>query len=909
MRKPIASNLLPIMFLVGAASGFFLSTAGWWGLNLASRDMEKLYSTNASGLERLSLLQTNLAQARMRMLTLLGKGRMSASDSVAMDEGDARTRAQLHELESSAATPEDRRYWRRLGQLYERVSESERRTLALLPASPEHAFQRYATDTEPLFLQLVDTLGQALPAIVQSSQRIYAKSADTNRTMQYLVLAMAGLATVFFCSTSWLAYRETAERKKKTFQLDREHARFKTLFETTDDAIILFNLRQILDCNRAALRLFKVPSVALFVTRNFSDLQPVRQPNGEISIDSLRHKIDACLSGGPQRFEATFKTIEGGEFSAEVLVNGAQVNTETMIQMTVRDVSERKKAESAMRLAAQVFENALEGVVITNEKPEILLVNRAFTKITGYTAGEVMGKNPRILGSGRQPPEFYKEMWASLGENAQWQGEIWNIRKDGDIYPQWLNISRVSDEYGKAINYVGVFSDITERKSAEDRILHQVYYDYLTDLPNRVLFVDRLNQAIALAMRHPENSLAVLFLDVDNFKLINDSLGHDAGDSLLKLVGQRLKSCARDTDTVARMGGDEFTVILTKIAHAEDAAIVAKKILDSFSLPFTLEGQEVYASLSIGISLFPGDGITSDILLKNADTAMYRAKSTGGMWYQLYNEEMSVRADERLSLVTGLHKALQRHELVLHYQPQFDFQGGRLTGFEALLRWQHPQRGLLYPEAFIHLAEETGLIIPIGNWVLETACTQAKIWCEMGFPNLVMAVNVSPRQFQHADLVSQVIAALEKTNLPPNCLELEITESIIMQEIDNSIRIMESLAERDVRFSVDDFGTGYSSLGYLKKLPINVLKIDRSFIRDIASDQDDAAIVGAIIAMSDKLGLQVVLEGVENHEQLAQLKEYAGIRIQGFLLGKPLTAAGTTDLIRARAEAMQTALP
>jgi diguanylate cyclase (GGDEF)-like protein len=424
-----------------------------------------------------------------------------------------------------------------------------------------------------------------------------------------------------------------------------------------------------------------------------------------------------------------------------------------------------------------------------------------------------------------------------------------------------------------------------------------VYYDQLTDLPNRVLFTDRLNQVMGMARRHSDYHFAVMFLDLDRFKLINDSMGHDAGDQLLQQAAHRLRGSVRESDTVARMGGDEFTIVLSEITNPKHAANVAQKILDAFRPPFHLNGEEVYVSMSIGISVYPDDGSNIEILLKNADMAMYRAKSAGGSWYELYDEGLGTQASQRLVMETALHKALERDQLELHYQPQFDGDSGKLIGFEALLRWRHPERGLLAPETFISIAEETGLIIPIGEWVLRTACTQAQTW-RRDFPgHRMMAVNLSGRQFQSADLERQVSDALQQSGLPHFCLELEITESVVMQNLETSIAIMHQLAELGVQFSIDDFGTGHSSLAYLRKLPIHGLKIDRSFIRDLATDSDDAAIVGAIVAMANKLGLRVVAEGIEDKSQLGLLKAYKGIVGQGYLLGRPVPAEAATKVI------------
>jgi diguanylate cyclase (GGDEF)-like protein/PAS domain S-box-containing protein len=697
--------------------------------------------------------------------------------------------------------------------------------------------------------------------------------------------------------TAMLTYREAMERREKTAQLNREHTLFRTLFESTNDGVILRTVDRVLDCNRAALRLFAVPNVQVFTGLDFATLQPAEQPGGATSAEGFSRKIEECLASGSQRFEWQFKSLAGKEFPAEVALEAARLQDRDIIQLTIRDISLRKSAERTMRLANQAFENSLEGMTITDEKGHILTINRAFSTITGYSAQEVVGRNPRVLSSGRQSQDFYAAMWKSINENGKWQGEIWNIRKNGEIYPQWLNISRVTDDDGKVTNFVGVFSDISERKSAEERILHQVYYDQLTELPNRVLFTDRLNQVMNLARRHNDRHFAVMFLDLDRFKLINDSMGHDAGDQLLQQAAHRLRGCVRESDTVARLGGDEFTMVLSEIRSAKDASGVAQKILDAFRTPFTLNGEEVYVSVSIGISIYPDDGNTTDILLKNADMAMYRAKDAGGSWYELYDEGLSAQATQRLTMETALHKAIERQELQLYYQPQYDCASGKLVGFETLLRWRHPERGLLSPDAFLNIAEETGLIVPIGEWVLRTACAQAQQWRHDYPGHRLIAVNLSGRQFQNADLVRQVSMALQQTGLPHFCLELEITESVVMHDLDASIEIMHQLADLGVQFSVDDFGTGHSSLAYLKKLPIHALKIDRSFIRDIVNDHDDAAIVSAIVAMSNKLGLKVVAEGIEDKEQLELLKSYKGIIGQGYLLGRPMPADGVTRLI------------
>jgi diguanylate cyclase (GGDEF)-like protein/PAS domain S-box-containing protein len=708
---------------------------------------------------------------------------------------------------------------------------------------------------------------------------------------------MSLLATVFFCMTAWLTYRESMERRRKSAELNQEHALFRTLFEASNDGVILLNKDRITDLNPAALRLFALSSADSVGELALDALQPEQQPDGTPSAAALRTRIDECLKRGSQHCEWHFKSAAGKEFPAELAIDAAHLGDASTIQLTIRDITRRKNAESSMRLANQAFENSLEGISITNANGDILTVNSAFTAITGYSREEVLGRNPRLLSSGRQSREFYDEMWRSINTAGKWQGEIWNIRKNGDIYPQWLNISRVTDEHGKVTNFVGVFSDISERKSAEERILHQVYYDQLTDLPNRVLFTDRLNQVLGLSKRHADHHFAVMFLDLDRFKLINDSMGHDAGDQLLQQAAHRLRGSVRESDTVARMGGDEFTIVLSEIKNSKDAANVAQKILDAFRPPFYLNGEEVFVSVSIGISVYPDDGNNIEILLKNADMAMYRAKGAGGSWFELYDEDLGTAASQRLSIETGLHKALERDEFELHYQPQFDCDSGKLIGFEALLRWCHPERGLLAPDAFLGIAEETGLIVPIGEWVLRTACIQAQTW-RRDFPgHRLMAVNLSGRQFQSADLAAQVSAALQQSGLPHFCLELEITETVVMHNLDTSISIMHQLAELGVQFSIDDFGTGHSSLAYLKKLPIHALKIDRTFVRDLATDQDDATIVGAIIAMANKLGLRIVAEGIEEKAQLALLKQYKGIAGQGYLLGRPIAADATTKLI------------
>lgn len=562
-----------------------------------------------------------------------------------------------------------------------------------------------------------------------------------------------------------------------------------------------------------------------------------------------------------------------------------------------RFVTARERDEQSLRLAAAVFDSSTEGIVITARDGRILQVNPAFAAITGYRPEEVTGRNPRMFSSGRHDADFYRTLWNAVLSSGRWQGEIWNRRKNGEIYPQWLSINSIRSPSGEIDYFVATFCDITERKRAEDKMLHLAYHDALTNLPNRALFKDRLEQSLAYARRLKHGKVAVLFIDLDRFKLVNDSLGHAVGDQLLQGVAQRLRELGRRSDTLARLGGDEFTFLLPDVDHVEEATVVADKVLAALEQPFVIGGRDIFVSASIGISMYPDDGADVETLMKHADTAMYHVKKQGRNGFHIYTRALDQHSQRRLELESRLHTALERQQLVLHYQPQFDLSQGRLRGVEALVRWQHPELGMISPAEFIPLAEESGLIVPIGAWVLETACRQMREWKEAGFPDLVMSVNLSVRQFFREDIARQVMRAIDDYCLSAQVLELEITESVAMDDAAYTIRTLESLAASGLRLAIDDFGTGYSSLSQLRKMPVGILKIDRAFVQDITANPDDAAIVNAVITMAHRLGLKVIAEGVESQAQLAHLRAQRCDFAQGYLFSKPLPAAELEALL------------
>ncbi|MDX1593188.1 MAG: EAL domain-containing protein [Gammaproteobacteria bacterium] len=553
-------------------------------------------------------------------------------------------------------------------------------------------------------------------------------------------------------------------------------------------------------------------------------------------------------------------------------------------------------SQRSLRLSQQVIDATLDGVIITNAEGIIEAVNPAFTKLTGYTAEEAVGKTPALLKSGRHDETFYEALWSGLHREGRWQGEIWNRRKNGEIYPEWLTITEVRDELGGEHKYAGVFSDISERKESEEKIRALAYYDALTGLPNRRLFQDRLGLALPQMRRHRQQ-LAVMFIDLDLFKRINDTLGHDVGDEVLVEMSRRLKACVRESDTVSRMGGDEFTILQPDIKDANNAAQLASRIIASLRDPFVHQDRELYVTSSVGIAMFPDDGETPDELTKNADTAMYRAKELGRNNYQLYTSAMSAASVERLAMENHLRHAIERGEFHLNFQVKVDVLSNRTTGVEALLRWENAELGPVSPADFIPLAEANGLILPIGEWVLREACRQACAWSERGLPEIHVAVNVSSRQLHQEDLCETVVAVLDETGFDPRRLELELTESMLMEHIEEVEPKLRRLRELGVRISIDDFGTGYSSLAYLKRLPIDTIKIDVSFIRDIPGDPDDSEIVAAIVAMAHRLDLQVVAEGVENEEQVRFLRALGCDQVQGYLVGRPLSADNIASLL------------
>ncbi len=559
-----------------------------------------------------------------------------------------------------------------------------------------------------------------------------------------------------------------------------------------------------------------------------------------------------------------------------------------------RDVTATMKAEQQLRIAATAFE-AQEGITVTDEHGNILRVNQAFSRITGYVADEVIGKNPRILKSGKQDPEFYINMWQTIAQNGAWEGEIWNRRKSGEIYPEYLTVTAVKDAAGKVTNYVGTFNDITLSKASIEEIKNLAFFDPLTRLPNRRLLLDRLGKALASSRRSGSGG-ALLFLDLDHFKNLNDTLGHDFGDMLLQQVAERLTSCVREGDTVARLGGDEFVVMLEDLSSkqveaATQAEVIAAKILATLNQPYQLGNHLYNNSPSIGIALIKNHEQAREDLLKQADIAMYQSKNAGRNTISFFDPAMQRNIDNRVALESDMWAALEQRQFVLFYQIQVD-DAGRTMGAEALIRWDHPERGWIMPGEFIPLAEEAGLILPIGNWVLETACKQLQTWQQDALTrDLELSINVSAKQFHQDQFVSQVRDAITRYRINPTLLKLELTESLLLVHIEDTVAAMNRLKEVGIEFSLDDFGTGFSSLQYLKRLPIYQLKIDQSFVREIAIDSNDRTIVQTIIAMAENLNLQVIAEGVESTEQRDILLAQGCGHFQGYLFGRPMPIA------------------
>ena len=586
---------------------------------------------------------------------------------------------------------------------------------------------------------------------------------------------------------------------------------------------------------------------------------------------------------GSEQHEANGLTLGADDYLLK------PVHRDTLI-IRVRNLIRHSEERQQLRLAAHVFNFSGEAITIADGDNHIIDVNAAFSRASGYAKAEVIGSSPALLASSRNTPEECRKLWQCVAQDDYWQGEQWQTRKDGSIHPTFTTVSVMRDRAGAVEYYLTSSVDISGSKEAERRIFHLAHHDALTDLPNRLHLQRYLEQSILIARRQGEQ-LALMFLDLDRFKNVNDTLGHAVGDALLIEVARRLKASIREYDVVARLGGDEFVVVLRGPDLLNEAIAVAKKLNVRLHQPFLLGATTLRTSASIGIALYPDNADNMDELMRNADTSMYSAKADGGNAFRFFSPSMNAGAHERLRMEGELYEAIERQEFELHYQVQVDADAVPF-GAEALIRWRHPQRGLVAPAAFIALAEESGLIVPMGRWVLETACAQLKRWdSDPVARHLVMAVNVSARQFRQSDFVEQVTAMVARHGIAPGRLKLEITESLTLNNVDEVIAIIARLADHGVSFSLDDFGTGYSCLQYLKRLPVQQLKIDRTFINDLVVDASDQAIVRTIVAMASNLQLDIIAEGVETVAQLQILANFGCLRYQGYLFGRPLPLA------------------
>jgi diguanylate cyclase (GGDEF)-like protein/PAS domain S-box-containing protein len=674
---------------------------------------------------------------------------------------------------------------------------------------------------------------------------------------------------------------------------ERAVQRFNMLFTALPlPAFVIDDFGVVIDCNEEAEICFELDRK--FLRSHFFPSLVCKEEQARLRRAIEHAKVDgekSLLEVGMQTTGKSAKLIADIHLS---LLPDPELSA-TNFAVIVVDQTERVHQRDQLLIDSEVFRISLEGVMILDKHGKIISVNAAFTKITGYTKEEAIGETPRMLKSGRHNDDFYKEMWEQLNQHKSWKGEIWNRKKGGDIFPQWLSISVSTDAQGKIKEYVGIFMDISEQKKSQDRIENLAFFDSLTGLANRRLLADRAHQAISFAKRQ-HCLIGVIYLDLDHFKEINDVMGHHIGDELLVQVADRLKACVRDVDTVSRMGGDEFVLLINELSNPDDAVEVIQKVLAKLSYDFQIDHHTFKVSCSLGASFYPLDGDNFDQLLQRADTAMYQAKSGGRNTFRLFTSEMNIRVQRHMMMRNDIQHGLENGQFYVVYQPQYDLNTLSLISVEALIRWQHPERGLISPGEFIPVAEESAIIIELGIFVMSQACKQAKIWLDKGY-RLPVAVNVSYAQFVRNNLLGQIKDVLAETQLPPELLELELTESIMVADPENVLAVVDKLRAIGVNLAIDDFGTGYSSLSYLKRFAVHKLKIDQSFVRDILNDKDDASIVATIINFAKSLQMISIAEGVESIEQANLLREMGCVQIQGFWLSKPLTVAKMDDLL------------
>ncbi len=752
----------------------------------------------------------------------------------------------------------------------------------------EHAATRYTAYVSQVpswqwrVVSIVPEQELALSAAAQAQALGEKTRSRVLTTLLILTLAicLAWLFSVYF--SRWLGmliaqYQQRLQASQRQVEdKAREIELTRYMSDSAADAIVLLNAQgRVVYHNEAARRCF-----------------------GDDNEQHMPELFEERFSGGQPHYVRSLRR-GNDEVTLEVILTGLSYQGEHYRCATARDISARVSHERQLRLAATVFEASSEAILITDTHRRIVAINRAFSDITGYSEAEALGNTPALLTSGRHDAAFYADMWNHLRARGCWSGEIWNRRKNGEVYPEWLTINEVRSSSGNISHYVALFSDISERKATEARVQHLAEYDFLTDLPNRMLLHDRLQQSLRLAERK-QHTVAVLFMDLDRFKNVNDTLGHDAGDELLRQVASRTRHMLREMDTVGRTGGDEFVIILPELADSAQAGLVAERVLQVLEAPFTLRGHTLVISASIGIAVAPTDGASPEALLKNADMAMYQAKANGRNAFCFFDASMTAEVSERLLLENKLRLAMAEQQFYLELQPKYHIASRRLNGFEALLRWRLPDGSLVSPARFIPVAEDSGVITELGLWVLEQACRTAMEWVRHD-KQLTIAVNVSARQLTHGDFCAEVARVLRISGLPPQLLELEVTESTLIDYSGPVRQQLDGIKALGVRLAVDDFGTGYSSLAYLKNFAPHTVKIDRAFVSELQHNRDNAAIVSAIITLARNLDMESLAEGVETEAELATLQALGCDTVQGYLTGRPLAVNDALALCQQQA--------